>query len=82
MTVLSPTIALEAGEKGEIKMHAKNITIDAEEEIKVTSVTKSIALTAEKDITMNAMAKTPRKRAFPRLVSWKSAAVRPWIFPG
>jgi uncharacterized protein involved in type VI secretion and phage assembly len=54
VTVLSPTITLEAGDKGEIKMHAKNITIDAEEEIKISSISKSIALTAEENITADA----------------------------
>lgn len=56
VTVLGSTITLEAGDKGEIHMHAKNVTIDAEEEIKVTSASKSIALKAEKDITADATA--------------------------
>ena len=37
VTVLSPNITLEAGEKGAIKMHAKNITIEAEENIDLKS---------------------------------------------
>ena len=28
VTVFSPTVTLEAGDKGEIKLHAKNITLD------------------------------------------------------
>jgi Rhs element Vgr protein len=46
VTVLSPTITLEAGEKGEIKMHAKNITMIAEENVVVNAKTQGIALTA------------------------------------
>ena len=52
VTVLSPTITLEAGDKGTIKLHAKNITIDAEQEItlksgqKITSTTKDYTVEA------------------------------------
>jgi len=38
--VLSPAITLEAGDKGEINLHAKNITIDADENLKLLSGTK------------------------------------------
>jgi type VI secretion system secreted protein VgrG len=54
VTVLSPTITLEAGEKGEIKMHAKTITMVAEEEIKAASVTKSISLSATENLALQA----------------------------
>ena len=33
VTVLSPNITLEAGDKGSIKLHAKNITIEADEKL-------------------------------------------------
>jgi uncharacterized protein involved in type VI secretion and phage assembly len=33
VSVISPTITLEAGEKGEIKLHAKNITIEADQKL-------------------------------------------------
>jgi len=42
VTVLSPTITLEAGEKGEIKLHAKNITLEAENELKANAATVTI----------------------------------------
>jgi type VI secretion system secreted protein VgrG len=54
VTVLSPTITLEAGDKGEIKMHAKNITMTAEEEVKVVAVTQSISMLATEDIALKA----------------------------
>ena len=57
VTVLGSTITLEAGDKGEIKLHAKNITMDAEEEIKINSLSKSIALTAKQNITADATEK-------------------------
>nr|GFB25952.1 hypothetical protein [Tanacetum cinerariifolium] len=50
VTVLSPTIALEAGEKGEINLHAKNITIKAEENLKLLSGLKTEASTEEMEI--------------------------------
>jgi len=37
VTVLGSTITLEAGDKGEINLHAKNITLDAEDNIKMKS---------------------------------------------
>ncbi|UOQ74809.1 phage baseplate assembly protein V [Hymenobacter cellulosilyticus] len=37
VTVLGSTITLEAGDKGEIVMHAKNVSIDAEENISLTA---------------------------------------------
>ncbi|RZL11005.1 MAG: hypothetical protein EOO62_12655 [Hymenobacter sp.] len=46
VTVLSPTITLEAGEKGEIKLHAKNITMVAEENVVVNAKNQGIALAA------------------------------------
>jgi type VI secretion system secreted protein VgrG len=45
--VLSPDITLEAGDKGEIKLHAKNITIDAEQNLKLLSGLKTEANTQE-----------------------------------
>ena len=54
VTVLSPTITLEAGEKGSIKMHAKTITLEAENEITANSKTTSIALTAKTQVTADA----------------------------
>ncbi|MBX0289486.1 phage baseplate assembly protein V [Hymenobacter sp. HSC-4F20] len=47
VTVLGSTITLEAGDKGEIMMHAQNISIMAEEEINVSSATKNVALEAK-----------------------------------
>ncbi|RZL10865.1 MAG: type VI secretion system tip protein VgrG, partial [Hymenobacter sp.] len=47
VTVLGSTITLEAGDKGEIKMHAKNITLVAEDDVKVSAKTKGIALDAK-----------------------------------
>ena len=43
VTVLSPSITLEAGEKGEIKLHAKTISLDAEEGVDLTAK-KTISL--------------------------------------
>lgn len=45
--VLSPAITLEAGKEGEIKLHAKNITIDAEENLRLLSGLKTEATTPE-----------------------------------
>ena len=41
VTVLSPDIKLEAGDKGEINLHAKNITINADENLKLLSGIKT-----------------------------------------
>ncbi|RZK27439.1 MAG: hypothetical protein EOO63_13380 [Hymenobacter sp.] len=54
VTVLSPTITLEAGDKGEIKMHAKNITMVAEENVVVNAKTQGIALTATEQMALSA----------------------------
>ena len=54
VTVLSPTITLEAGNKGTIQLHAKTITMDAEEEFALTSKSKSITLTAKQNIAAEA----------------------------
>jgi type VI secretion system secreted protein VgrG len=48
--ILSPDISLEAGDKGEIKLHAKNITIDAVENLKLLSGLKTEATTKEFDL--------------------------------
>jgi uncharacterized protein involved in type VI secretion and phage assembly len=40
VTVLGSTITLEAGDKGEIMMHAKNVTVEAEENISLTAKKK------------------------------------------
>ncbi|MGI4887028.1 MAG: type VI secretion system Vgr family protein [Janthinobacterium lividum] len=54
VTVLSPTITLEAGDKGTIKLHAKTITMDADDEFSLTSKNKSITLTAKQNIAAEA----------------------------
>jgi uncharacterized protein involved in type VI secretion and phage assembly len=54
VTVLSPAITLEAGDKGTIKLHAKTITMDADEEFTLASKTKSITLTAKEKIAASA----------------------------
>jgi type VI secretion system secreted protein VgrG len=41
VTVLSPDITLEAGAKGEINLHAKNITINADENLQLLSGLKT-----------------------------------------
>lgn len=57
VTVLSPTITLEAGDKGSIKLHAKTITMVAEEEITASSEAKSITLKAKQNIVATATEK-------------------------
>jgi Rhs element Vgr protein len=52
VTVLSPTITLEAGEKGTIDLHAKTITMVAEEEFHISSSSKSIALAAQEGVNL------------------------------
>jgi hypothetical protein len=52
VTVLSPTITLEAGEKGEIKLHAKSISIDAEDTIKMAAKTQNVEVSASEQITL------------------------------
>ena len=47
--VISPAITLEAGDKGEINLHAKNITINAEENLQLLSGTKTDLRTQELD---------------------------------
>jgi 2-phospho-L-lactate guanylyltransferase (CobY/MobA/RfbA family) len=54
VTVLSPTITLEAGEKGTITMHAKTIMMEAQEEVQIVSATKSITLSAQEDVALEA----------------------------
>lgn len=54
VTVLSPNITLEAGNKGSITLHAKTISMTAEEEFTVASKTKSIALKAKQNVTAEA----------------------------
>ena len=55
VTILSATsITLDASAKGEMKLHAKNITMEAEEEIKVSSKTKNVALAAKLNISADA----------------------------
>ena len=54
VTVLSPTITLEAGEKGTIDLHAKTITMEAEQEVQIVSATKSITLSAQEDVALRA----------------------------
>jgi uncharacterized protein involved in type VI secretion and phage assembly len=57
VTVLSPSITLEAGEKGTIKLHAKTITMDADEEFTLSSKSKSITLKAKENISADATEK-------------------------
>jgi type VI secretion system secreted protein VgrG len=57
VTVLSPTITLEAGDKGSIKLHAKTITMVAEDEIAASSKSKSITLKAKQNIVATATEK-------------------------
>ena len=47
--VLSPAITLEAGKEGEIKLHAKNITLNAEENLQLLSGTKTDLRTQDLD---------------------------------
>jgi len=47
VTVLSPTITLEAGEKGTIKLHAKTITMEAEELVRISSKTADVEVVAK-----------------------------------
>jgi type VI secretion system secreted protein VgrG len=54
VTVLSPNITLEAGNKGSITLHAKTISMTAEEAFTLDSKSQSIALTAKQDISAEA----------------------------
>jgi type VI secretion system secreted protein VgrG len=45
--VLSPTITLEAGNKGTIKLHAKTIMMEAEELVRISSKTSDIEVVAK-----------------------------------
>ena len=54
VTVLGSSITLEAGDKGEIKLHAKNITMQAEDDIIMDAKTKGIALTAKDKMALTA----------------------------
>jgi type VI secretion system secreted protein VgrG len=53
VTVLSPTITLEAGDKGTIKLHAKTITLEAQEDI-VATAHRSVEATATQNIALTA----------------------------
>ena len=59
VTVLSPTITLEAGDKGEIKLHAKTIALEAEDHI--TQSAKKTITTKAKNITTEATNKVETK---------------------
>ena len=65
VTVLSPTISLEAGDKGTIKLHAKNITIEAEDNIDLKSGkkvnTKTLDFKVEADQSASVEGKTSAK---------------------
>jgi type VI secretion system secreted protein VgrG len=50
VTVLSPTITLEAGEKGTIKLHAKTITMEAEELVRISSKTSDVEVVVKEVI--------------------------------
>ncbi|WP_046243796.1 type VI secretion system Vgr family protein [Hymenobacter terrenus] len=52
VTVNGSVITLDAGEKGEIKMHAKNITMVAEDDVMVSSKTKGISLSAKEKMAL------------------------------
>lgn len=47
VTVLSPHITLEAGEKGSIRLHAKTITMEAEELMRISSKTSDVEVVAK-----------------------------------
>jgi type VI secretion system secreted protein VgrG len=47
VTVLSPTITLEAGERGTIALHAKSISLEAEELVRISSRTSDIEVVAK-----------------------------------
>ena len=47
--VVSPAITLEAGDKGEINLHAKNITLNAEENLQLLSGLKTDMRTQDMD---------------------------------
>jgi type VI secretion system secreted protein VgrG len=49
VTILSPDIILEAGDKGEINLHAKNITINADENLQLLSGLKTDLHTQDLD---------------------------------
>jgi type VI secretion system secreted protein VgrG len=49
VTILSPDITLEAGGKGEINLHAKNITINADENLQLLSGVKTDLHTQDLD---------------------------------
>ena len=52
VTVNGSLITLDAGEKGEIKMHAKNITMVAEDDVVVSAKTKGILLDAKEKMAL------------------------------
>ena len=50
VTVNGSVITLNAGEKGEIKMHAKNISMVAEELLRISSATKDVEIVAKEKL--------------------------------
>jgi len=54
VTVLSPDIKLEAGDKGTIAMHAKSISLLAEETIKVVAKTQTVEISAQEKVALTA----------------------------
>ncbi len=54
VTVNGSVITLDAGEKGEIKLHAKNITMVAEDDVKIGAKNKGISLKAQQDVVLKA----------------------------
>ena len=54
VTVTGSVITLDAGEKGEIKMHAKNITMVAEDDVKVSAKTKGVSVSAKDKMALTA----------------------------
>jgi uncharacterized protein involved in type VI secretion and phage assembly len=50
VTVLGSTITLEAGDKGEIYMHAKTVTVEAEEVLRLSSNTKDVEMVAKEKL--------------------------------
>ena len=75
VTVLSPTITLEAGEKGTIKLHAKTIALDADEEFTLSSKLKSITMKAKQNILADAEDKMALTAKTASLTGRESAGV-------
>ena len=75
VTVLSPTITLEAGEKGSIKLHAKTISMDADEEFTLSSKSKSITMKAKQNISADATEKMDLKAKTKTITTTESLTI-------